>query len=95
MLGLPLLTIFTFTIPDCSKPKWRQFYVVSFVMSLWWIGFLTHYMVEWATAVGCDLDVSPIFMGLVVLAIGELKIQPAENCVVRAGGGGVMTISLT
>lgn len=81
-----MLTILSITVPDCGKPKWRQFYVMSFVMSLLWIGVLTHYMVVWVTAVGCFLEVSPIFMGLVVLAIGT-SVPDALGSMIAARSG--------
>lgn len=55
-------------------------------MSLLWIGTLTHYMVVWVTAVGCYLEVSAIFMGLVVLAIGT-SVPDALGSMIAARGG--------
>lgn len=55
-------------------------------MSLVWIGTLTHFMVEWANAVGCYAGVSPIFMGLVVLAIGT-SVPDALGSMIAARGG--------
>lgn len=55
-------------------------------MSLLWIGCLTHYMVEWVTAVGCFLEVSAIFMGLVVLAIGT-SVPDALGSMIAARSG--------
>lgn len=85
-MGFPLLVALSVTIPDCANPKWRQFYVVSFIMSLLWIGTLTHYMVVWVTAVGCFLEVSAIFMGLVVLAIGT-SVPDALGSMIAARSG--------
>ncbi len=85
-MGLPMLLALVATVPDCGKPEWRQWYVVSFIMSLGWIGVLTHYMVVWVTAVGCYLEVSPIFMGLVVLAIGT-SVPDAMGSMIAARSG--------
>lgn len=81
-----MLLVLSVTVPDCGKPKYRRFYVVSFLMSLLWIGVLTHYMVVWVTAVGCFLEVSPIFMGLVVLAIGT-SVPDALGSMIAARSG--------
>ena len=86
VLGLPLLAALSVTIPDCGNPKWRNFYAISFLMSLLWIGVLTHYMVVWVTAVGCFLDVSSIFMGLVVLAVGT-SVPDALGSMIAARSG--------
>lgn len=81
-----MLVCLSFTIPDCGNPKYRKYYALSFLMSLLWIGVLTHYMVEWVTAVGCFLEVSPIFMGLVVLAIGT-SVPDALGSMIAARSG--------
>lgn len=81
-----MLLALSATVPDSGNPKYRRFYVVSFVMSLLWIGVLTHYMVEWVTGVGCFLEVSPIFMGLVVLAIGT-SVPDALGSMIAARSG--------
>lgn len=81
-----MLLALTATVPDCGKPYWRKWYVVSFIMSLLWIGVLTHFMVVWVTAVGCFLGVSTIFMGLVVLAIGT-SVPDALGSMIAARSG--------
>eukprot|EP00903_Cladosiphon_okamuranus_P010152 g9613.t1 len=86
VIGLPMLAILYITVPDSGKPKWRHLYVVSFIMSLLWIGVLTHYMVVWVNSVGCFLEVSPIFMGLVVLAIGT-SVPDALGSMIAARSG--------
>ncbi|CAM9541566.1 unnamed protein product [Ectocarpus fasciculatus] len=86
VLGLPMLMALSVTIPDCGKPRWEQWYVVSFLMSLAWIGVLTHYMVVWVNALGCFFEVSPIFMGLVVLAIGT-SVPDAMGSMIAARSG--------
>lgn len=81
-----MLAALSITVPDCGKPAWREWYILSFVMSLLWIGLLTHYMVVWVTAVGCFLEVSAIFMGLVVLAIGT-SVPDALGSMIAARSG--------
>ncbi|CAM9797684.1 unnamed protein product [Ectocarpus sp. 8 AP-2014] len=86
VLGLPMLVVLSVTIPDCGKPRWEQWYAMSFLMSLAWIGILTHYMVEWVNGLGCFFEVSPIFMGLVVLAIGT-SVPDAMGSMIAARSG--------
>lgn len=40
MVGLSL------TVPDCSRPQYEKYYIVSFVMSIVWISLITSYMVS-------------------------------------------------
>ncbi|CAM9909592.1 unnamed protein product, partial [Discosporangium mesarthrocarpum] len=84
--GLPFLVLFTLTIPDCGKPRWEKWYVISFFSSLLWISALTHFMVMWAAMVACRLEVSQIFMGLVVLAIGT-SVPDALGSMIAARSG--------
>ena len=39
-------------------------------MAILWIGLLCHYMVEFAVEVACRWSISPIVMGVLVLAVG-------------------------
>ena len=60
IVSFPFLVAFTYTIPDCGKPKWEAWYVVSFAMSIVWIGGLCWGMVVCASEVGCILNIDPV-----------------------------------
>ena len=70
VLSLPWYTMFTTTIPPCHKEKWEKWYIVSFGTSIAWIGFISHFMVEWCARIGCLLGIPPVVMGTTVLAAG-------------------------
>lgn len=70
IMSLPFLIAFVLTIPDCRKKKLEKWYVVTFFMSILWIGGLCHAMVEIGTWVGCLLNISPPVMGILLLAAG-------------------------
>ena len=40
-------------------------------MSIAWIGFITHWMVEWCVRIGCMLKIPAVVMGTTVLAAGR------------------------
>merc|ERR1719326_1509774 len=61
---------FEATIPDCTKEETKSMYVMTFVMSIFWIGVLSYYMVEWASKLGCMLNIHPAIMGCTLLAAG-------------------------
>ena len=69
-LSLPWYAVFTITIPPCAEEKWQKWYIVSFLMSIAWIGFITHWMVEWCVRIGCILNIPAVVMGTTVLAAG-------------------------
>jgi Ca2+/Na+ antiporter len=70
VLSFPFLCIYTWTIPDCSKPHNRKFFLLSFSMSIVWIAILSFAMVTLVGRSGCILSVDKFTMGLVVVAIG-------------------------
>eukprot|EP00903_Cladosiphon_okamuranus_P016896 g15577.t1 len=70
IFGLPFMVALSLTIPDCSRPKYEKYYIITFVMSITWISIISSYMVALATGAACILGVSAIVMGVLVLAVG-------------------------
>lgn len=70
ILSFPFLCLFTWTIPDCSKPHNRKYFLLSFFASILWIAILSFGMVTLVGRSGCILGVDKFTMGLVVIAIG-------------------------
>ena len=70
VLSFPFICMFTWTIPDCSKPHNRKYFLASFFMSILWIAILSFGMVTLVGRSGCILSVDKFTMGLVVVAIG-------------------------
>ena len=70
VLSFPFVCLYTWTIPDCSKPHNRKFFLLSFFMSIVWIAILSFAMVTLVGRSGCILSVDKFTMGLVVVAIG-------------------------
>jgi sodium/potassium/calcium exchanger 4 len=52
-------------------------------MSIAWIGFITHWMVEWCVKIGCMLNIPAVVMGTTVLAAGT---SIPRRFVVNRGG---------
>ena len=46
IFGLPFLVGLSLTVPDCSRPQYEKYYVVTFVMSITWISIISSYMVR-------------------------------------------------
>jgi len=84
--SLPFLVLFTFTIPDCGAPKYAKYYVMSFAMSIIWIGVLCFVMVDSASLWGCMLRVPPVAMGIIVLSVGT-SVPDAIGSMVAARQG--------
>lgn len=59
----PIHLVFLFTIPDCEKPRFKNWFPLTFIMCIVWIGSLS-YIVAWMITiigkgdcnfVNCDL----------------------------------------
>jgi Ca2+/Na+ antiporter len=48
VLSLPLMLMFTYTIPDCRKSSVKKWYLATFMCSIMWMGLLVEVMVEHA-----------------------------------------------
>ena len=70
LVSFPFVVMFTWTIPNCSTPETKKYYLVSFTMSIVWIAALSFGMVTLVGRAGCILGVDKFTMGLVVVAIG-------------------------
>ena len=78
-VSFPFLCLFTWTVPPCSKPRHRKYYLLSFTMSIVWIFALSFGTVAIAGRVGCLLHVDEYTMGLVVVAIGTSIPVSVQN----------------
>jgi len=93
LLSFPWYCAFTITIPDCSKAFWDKWYLVSFGMSIAWIGLISWYMVEWCVAIGCILKIPLSVMGVTVLAAGTSIPDALSSIVVAKQGQGNMAVA--
>ena len=81
IVSFPFICAFTWTIPDCSKPHNRKYFMLSFLMSIVWIAILSFGMVTLVGRSGCILAVDKFTMGLVVIAIGtSVPVSMSSVC---------------
>jgi hypothetical protein len=50
LIAWPLLLLLFFTIPNCAKPRWEKFFMLSFILSTVWIAVFSYFMV-WMVSV--------------------------------------------
>lgn len=93
VLSFPFICAFTWTIPDCSKPHNRKYFLASFFMSIVWIAILSFGMVTLVGRSGCILMVDKFTMGLVVVAIGTSVPDALSSILVARDGFGDMAVS--
>jgi len=92
-IAKPLEIIFLATIPDCSKPHNKSRYLLTFIMSMVWIGVLSFVMVTWASKLGCLWHIHPAIMGVTVLAAGTSVPDAIGSLLVARDGQGDMAVS--
>jgi len=68
-------------------------YIISFTMSIVWIGATSWAMVKTAEKIGCHVGVGPFMMGLVVLAAGTSIPDALSSIVVAKDGDGDMAVA--
>uniref|UniRef100_F6W0S4 Sodium/potassium/calcium exchanger 2 n=1 Tax=Ciona intestinalis TaxID=7719 RepID=F6W0S4_CIOIN len=93
VLSFPWICAYTWTIPDCSKPDTRKWYLFSFFMSILWIASISYVMVAAVEIIGCLLGVDTYTMGLLVIAVGTSVPVTLSSILVAREGYGDMAVS--
>ncbi|XP_025837227.1 sodium/potassium/calcium exchanger 4 [Agrilus planipennis] len=89
----PIHLVFLCTIPDCNKPKLKNWFPLTFVMCIIWIGSLS-YIVAWMiTIIGDTLKIPDSVMGITFLAAGTSVPEAVSSVIVAKQGHGSMGIS--
>ncbi|XP_066924212.1 sodium/potassium/calcium exchanger 4-like isoform X2 [Clytia hemisphaerica] len=93
ILSLPLVIILYFTIPDCRKPKWEAWYILTFILSIFWICIFSYVMVWMVSLIGFTFGIPDVIMGLVFLAAGTSIPDAISSLLVAKEGLGDMAVS--
>ncbi|ETE71466.1 Sodium/potassium/calcium exchanger 5, partial [Ophiophagus hannah] len=93
VLALPIITVLYLTIPDCRKPFWKKWFMLSFFMSAVWISAFTYILVWMVTIVGETLRIPETIMGLTLLAAGTSIPDTIASVLVAKRGKGDMAMS--
>uniref|UniRef100_A0A646QFR9 Sodium/potassium/calcium exchanger n=1 Tax=Hemiscolopendra marginata TaxID=943146 RepID=A0A646QFR9_9MYRI len=92
-LSLPLNFICYITVPDCRKPRWRKWFIITFIMSLVWISIFSYVLVWMITIIGFTLAIPDTVMGLTFLAAGVSVPDAISSLLVVREGLGDMAVS--
>lgn len=89
----PIYLLFVFTIPNCEKPRFKNWFPLTFIMCIVWIGSLS-YVVAWMiTIIGDTLKIPDSVMGITFLAAGTSVPEAVSSVIVAKQGHGSMGIS--
>ncbi|KAG7268721.1 hypothetical protein CRUP_022848 [Coryphaenoides rupestris] len=95
LISWPLLLILFFTIPNCAKPRWEKFFMLSFILSTVWIAVFSYLMVWMVTIIGFTLGIPDVIMGITFLAAGTSVPDCIASLIVARQGLGDMAVSNT
>ncbi|KAM3918069.1 sodium/potassium/calcium exchanger 5-like [Leptodactylus fuscus] len=93
VLSLPLLTLLYLTVPDCRRRWWKNWFILTFLMSAVWISGVTYILVWMVTIVGETLNIPDTVMGLTLLAAGTSIPDTVASVIVAKEGKGDMAMS--
>jgi len=92
-LGIPVMVLFYITIPPCCKEKWSEWYLVTFVMSVLWMGGLSYILVWMVCIIGETFSIPDCIMGMTFLAAGSSIPDVMASVIVIRQGSGDMALS--
>ncbi|XP_034554826.1 sodium/potassium/calcium exchanger 4 isoform X2 [Notolabrus celidotus] len=95
LLSWPLLLLLFFTVPNCAKPRWEKYFMVSFILSTVWIAVFSYLMVWMVTIIGYTLGIPDVIMGITFLAAGTSVPDCIASLIVARQGLGDMAVSNT
>ncbi|XP_046712248.1 sodium/potassium/calcium exchanger 4a isoform X2 [Silurus meridionalis] len=91
----PILVLLYFTVPNCGKPRWENFFMLSFFLSTLWIAVFSYFMVWMVTIIGYTLGIPDVIMGITFLAAGTSVPDCIASLIVARQGLGDMAVSNT
>ncbi|KAM7125089.1 sodium/potassium/calcium exchanger 3 isoform 1-T1 [Molossus nigricans] len=89
----PLSFILYFTVPNCNKPRWEKWFMVTFASSTLWIAAFSYMMVWMVTIIGYTLGIPDVIMGITFLAAGTSVPDCMASLIVARQGMGDMAVS--
>ncbi|KAM7533106.1 hypothetical protein Aperf_G00000120527 [Anoplocephala perfoliata] len=91
----PIRFCLCLTTPDCRYPRWRRWqgHWIAFIVSCFWIGVFTIFMMWMITVIGVTLGIPDTIMGLTFIAAGSSVPDAITSVIVVREGEGDMAIS--
>ncbi|XP_078144827.1 sodium/potassium/calcium exchanger 3 [Centroberyx gerrardi] len=93
LLAWPLCLLLYFTVPNCSAPRWENWFMLSFICSTLWIAAFSYVMVWMVTVIGFTLGIPDVIMGITFLAAGTSVPDCMASLIVARQGMGDMAVS--
>uniref|UniRef100_H3CXG9 Sodium/calcium exchanger membrane region domain-containing protein n=1 Tax=Tetraodon nigroviridis TaxID=99883 RepID=H3CXG9_TETNG len=87
------LGILLYCTPNCIRPRWHRWFMVTFVVSTLWIAVFSYLMVWMVTIISHTLDIPDYIMGITFLAAGTSVPDCMASLIVARQGMGDMAVS--
>lgn len=88
----PTAFLLHLTVPDCRKPEWKKYYLVTFCMAVAWIAACTYLSVWMVTIIGFTFGIPDAISGITLLAVGTSVPEIISSIIVVRNGYGNMAI---
>jgi sodium/potassium/calcium exchanger 2 len=89
----PLVYMMYWGIPDCRREKWKPYFMLSFAVSILFIGGYSYVMVWMADELARTAGIPEAVMGVTVLAGGTSIPDALSSLIVARNGHGDMAVS--
>jgi len=93
VIKMPLTIPMAITIPPVTKPGWRRFYPLTFMVSIIWMSIFAYCMVWWASIVGEVTGLTQSTLGITFIAAGCSVPDLVIACIVARAGQGDVAVS--
>ncbi|KAK0138564.1 Sodium/potassium/calcium exchanger 3 [Merluccius polli] len=93
LIAWPISLVLYCTVPNCQVPRWRRWYLLTFLSSTLWIAFFSYLMVWMVTVVSYTLGIPEVIMGITFLAAGTSVPDCMASLIVARRGMGDMAVS--
>ncbi|KAI8486868.1 hypothetical protein Bbelb_353760 [Branchiostoma belcheri] len=90
---LPCAVVLFVTCPDVRKRRWERWFIVTFLMSIFWIFIFSYIMVFMATIIAYTLGIPDTITGITLLAAGTSVPDAMASLIVARQGLGDMAVS--
>ncbi|XP_053330701.1 sodium/potassium/calcium exchanger 4 isoform X2 [Spea bombifrons] len=89
----PLICTLYFTVPNCTRPRWENCFMLTFLLATLWIAVFSYIMVWMVTVIGYTLGIPDVIMGITFLAAGTSVPDCMASLIVARQGLGDMAVS--
>lgn len=82
VVSLPIKVLLYLTVPDCRRPRWRKYVILTFSLSLVWLSVFSYIMVWMITVIGNTLSSAQLVWLLLFYNLLFYKCTLYTCCVV-------------